>query len=393
MINLPPLTHNKQLGKYNLFGLGFRPFFLLTTLWGIVAIILWGLMLFSSAPIAHYADALTWHKHEMIIGMGSALAAGFLLTAVRNWTKINTPIGMQLALLATLWIAGRLAWTFGNDILPSWIIMLVDFAFLPWLTFVIAKPIWQRKQWNQLVFPAILSILTLANTLIYLSLWQYGDFLLIASKLAIYALLILLVVMGGRIIPFFTEKGCNLRLQPTPHFIVTGYLTAFLVVVLLDITNSLAPIMLLASFIAGALFWIQLYYWQIWRTASNPLVWVLHIGYVGIGLGFMLKAASVIWIEFSVLAIHSWMMIALGGIGLGMMARVSLGHSGRILTTLPIMRSVFVLIIGAGIMRMFEPIYPMALPLSLLFWCVALGLFFWRYLPIWLQTRLDGRAD
>lgn len=393
MIDLPPIKPTQQLSKYNPFGLGFRPFFLLTTLWGIIAILLWGVMLFSNVPIPHYADALTWHKHEMLIGLGSALAAGFLLTAVRNWTKIDTPTGTHLALLTATWVAGRLAWTLGGDSLPAWLIMLIDFAFLPWLTYAIGFPIWNRKQWNQLPFPAILLTLSLANALIYFSLWQGVDWLEVAGKLAVYALLSLLVVMGGRIIPFFTEKGCNLRFKPTPRFVVRGYLSAFAVVALLDISNSLTPMMALFAFVAGALFWTQLFYWQTWRTGSNPLVWILHLGYAGIGLGFMLKSASSIWAELSPLAIHAWMMITLGGIGLGMMARVSLGHSGRALTSLPAMRWAFLMMIAAGIVRLFEPLHPMTLHIALLLWSLALGLFFWRYLPVWLQTRLDGRPD
>jgi uncharacterized protein involved in response to NO len=394
MIDLPPLTGKSQLGKYNPFGLGFRPFFLLTALWGMIAILLWGIMLLSNnISVPHYADALIWHKHEMLIGMGSALAAGFLLTAVRNWTKLSTPTGIHLALLAATWVAGRLVWTFGGDSLPAWLIMLIDFAFLPWLTYAIGRPIWQRKQWNQLVFPAVLLALMLANTLIDIALWQEVDLLVIASKLASYALLALLVVMGGRIIPFFTEKGCHLRFKPTPKILVKGYLGFFGLVALLDISDTFAPIMAVSAVIAAVLFWTQLYYWQSWRTGSNPLVWILHLGYAGIGLGFMLKAASVIWLELAPLATHAWMMITMGGIGLGMMARVSLGHSGRTLTTLPLMRSVFVLMIAAGITRLFVPLHPMALPLSFLLWCLALGLFFWRYLPVWLETRLDGRPD
>lgn len=393
MIDLPPLKQNTQLGKYNPFGLGFRPFFLLTTLWGLVAIVLWGVMLFSHVPIPHHADALTWHKHEMLIGIGSALAAGFLLTAVRNWTKIDTPTGTHLALLAATWLAGRLVWTVGGDALPAWMIMLVDAAFLPWLAYAIGKPIWKRKQWHQLPFPAILLTLSFANALMYFSLWQGIDLLDIASKLAVYTLLALLVLMGGRIIPFFTEKGCNLRFKPTPRIVTQGALIAFAVVALLDITNTLTPIMALAAFIASTLFWTQLVYWQSWRTGSNPLVWILHLGYAGIGLGFMLKGASAIWTELAPLAVHAWMMMTMGGIGLGMMARVSLGHSGRTLTTLPGMRWAFLMIIAAGITRLAALWLPMALDLSIVLWCFALGLFFWRYLPVWLQTRLDGRPD
>ena len=393
MIDLPSPKPSGELGKYNPFGLGFRPFFLLASLWALVAIVLWMLLLSGSGVFSVYTDAHTWHQHEMMFGLGSALAAGFLLTAVRNWTKLKTPTGYPLAGLAALWLLGRVAWLWGAN-MPSWLVVAIDMAFLPWLLYEIGRPIWRRRQINQWPFVAVLIALIVANASIHFGVIAHSiEAIRIGETLAIYALLGLLMTMAGRITPFFTERGCDIRLPATPTFLVKGYVGLFLLVALLSLAQRLAPLMAVLSFTAGLLFFAQLVYWQTWRTLRFPLVWVLHLGYSGIALGFVLNGLASIDPIWTSPAHHAWMVLAMGGIGFGMMARVSLGHSGRLLTLLPGIKFAFMLIIAAGVARLTAPYWAGAIHVSAALWSLAFAIMLWRYLPIWLQTRIDGQAD
>lgn len=393
MINLPSPKPSGELGQYNPFGLGFRPFFLLASLWALVAIVLWAMLLSGGADFSLYVDAHTWHQHEMMLGFGSALAAGFLLTAVRNWTKLKTPTGYPLAGLAGLWLLGRLVWLWGAN-MPTWLVVVIDMAFLPWLLYAIGQPIWRRRQINQWPFVAVLIGLIVANASIHFGVIEHNiEAIRIGETLAIYALLGLLVTMAGRITPFFTERGCNIRLPVTPSFLVKSYVVVFFMVALLSLTQTLAPLMAVLSFTAGLLFFVQLVYWQTWRTLRFPLVWILHLGYSGIAIGFMLNGLASIDPIWTSSAHHAWMVLAMGGIGFGMMARVSLGHSGRLLTVLPGIQFAFILMIAAGVARVSAPYWTQAIYVSAALWSLAFAIMLWRYVPIWLQTRIDGQAD
>lgn len=396
MIDVKLTKTTSYLGKYNPFGLGFRPFFLLATGWGVIAIFLWLMVLSGYLLIGTEHNVVIWHSHEMMFGLGGALAAGFLLTAVRNWTKRNTLTGRPLFGLALIWLLARclwLLWLFNVDVQPV-LLITVDMLFLPWLLYAVARPIWQERQSAQWPFIVILLTLIVANALVHTGiLQQMTDVVRFGTTLAMYSLLALLITMSGRIIPFFTERGCHITLPNTPRFLMVSAIFAFLSVAMLDLSQMFLPVMAVIAFIAGVLFSVQLAYWRIWRTIRSPLVWILQFGYGGIAIGFMLKALSITNPELDVSANHAWLVLALGGIGLGMMTRVSLGHSGRMLTVLPGIKLAFILLILAGSFRLVVPYWNLAIYLSAIFWLIAFGIVFWRYLPIWLQTRIDGQPD
>lgn len=396
MIDVKLTKTTTDLGKYNPFGLGFRPFFLLATGWAVVAILLWVMVLSGHMPTSDDHNIFIWHPHEMMFGLGGALAAGFLLTAVRNWTKRNTLTGRALFGLALVWLLARslwLLWLFGVEV-PLVLLITVDSLFLPWLLYAIARPIWQEKQTAQWPFIVILLALIVANALIHVGMLQQSvPAARLGNTLAMYSLLALLITMAGRIVPFFTERGCHITLPKTPRFLVVSAIFAFLSVAALDLGQIFLPVMSVLAFIAGVLFSVQLVYWRIWRTIQFPLVWVLQFGYSGIAIGFMLKALSAVDPALDVSANHAWLVLALGGIGMGMMTRVSLGHSGRTLTVLPGIKLAFILLILAGVVRLVVPYWNSAIYVSATLWFVAFGIVFWRYLPIWLQTRIDGLPD
>jgi uncharacterized protein involved in response to NO len=189
------------------FALGFRPFFLLA---GLSAIALLGHWLAVLARVASsaggYFDPLVWHGHELLFGYAAAVIAGFLLTAVQNWTGLPTPRNLPLALLALLWLTGRVAVGLPPGLLPGWLVAGLDLAFLPLIAVVIGRRIWARRQKNNDQFVAILLGLSAVNLLLHLRALSVMAFDGQAGLLAaLYLVILLLIVLGGRVIPFFTE--------------------------------------------------------------------------------------------------------------------------------------------------------------------------------------------
>jgi uncharacterized protein involved in response to NO len=190
-----------------LFNLGFRPFFLLAGISAFLLIPLWILFYTRGTTEFGYYTATYWHSHEMLFGYTVAVIAGFLLTAVRNWTDMPTPGGKALAGLVLLWLAGRIAPFVGDD-LPDWMIAALDIAFLPILAISLSVPLLRRRQTRNLVFLFILSALMLANVLVHVQLLGITQATVKPGlNLAIYLIVLLIAILGGRVIPFFTERG------------------------------------------------------------------------------------------------------------------------------------------------------------------------------------------
>jgi uncharacterized protein involved in response to NO len=189
------------------FNLGFRPFFLLAGISALLLIPLWIYVYTTGSDDFSYYGAVSWHSHEMIFGYSVAVISGFLLTAVRNWTGLQTPGGTALVALVALWLAGRVS-PFFADTLPHWLIAVVDTAFLPVLAITIAIPLIRRRQKHNMVFLFVLAAMALANIMVHL---QMLGFTQTSAKrgtyFAVYLIVLLITILGGRVIPFFTEKG------------------------------------------------------------------------------------------------------------------------------------------------------------------------------------------
>lgn len=382
--------------RFALFGLGFRPFFLLA---GVAAVGLIGLWLAAYLNLVAFVPAFggtEWHAHEMVFGYAAAVIGGFLLTAVRNWTGLPTISGKPLAALSALWLAGRLAPLIPD--LPVWSVAAMDLAFLPALALAVAVPLWKARHVKSYLFPALLAAMAVANLVAHLyAQGHVREFGARASQAGLYLVLIVIAVLAGRVVPFFTERALQVRLKRRPVGERVSYAALYALVgcELLWPASPLTPLAALAA--AGSQAW-RLAGWYAPGVFKVPLLWVLWLGYAWIVLGFALLAGARLELLAPALAVHAF---AVGGIGVmtvGMMARVSLGHSGRPLVVAPAMVWSFGLVLAAAALRV---LFPLAAPsqqalwigLSGLLWIGAFGIFVAVYAPILVSPRADGRPD
>jgi len=382
--------------NFVLFALGFRPFFLLAAIFAVVLMAQWVLTFVGNREFANYYGAIGWHSHEMIFGYAVAVIAGFLLTAVRNWTDIQTAAGSLLVGLTALWLVARLM-PFFPGAFPPWLIAGVDIAFLPALGIALSIPLLRSVQRRNLIFLPLLGALTAADVLVHLELTGYAESSARAGTfLGLNLIVLLIVIMGGRVIPFFTERalsGVIPKRRPAIEWLSAASATAFLIAELLLPNSMLAGGLAALAAVSNG---IRLIGWYTNRFWSVPLLWVLHLGYAWVVAGFCLKALAAIGLISPQFTVHAFSVGGIGVLTLGMMARVSLGHTGRPLTAVTPVAVAFVLINLAAVLRGILPIiFPHWLPqlvaLSGSLWVAAFSLFLLIYAPILTQPRIDGQ--
>jgi uncharacterized protein involved in response to NO len=379
---------------FALFALGFRPFFLGAGLSAVLLMGLWLVMYQKGTRLDVPYPPMLWHAHEMIFGYAGVVIAGFLLTAVQNWTQIRTPSGMPLVALFILWLVGRIAPFIPG--LPMGIASLLDLLFFPAVILAIAKPIVRVKQTRNYAFPFMLGMLTLANVLVHSEFLGFGQGTArVGYTLAVYMIVLMMVVMGGRVIPSFTDS--KLRSQ-AKRWKVIEWLAPVTTLVVLSaaLFDPVSAITGLVAAVAAAVHGLRLYGWHTRRLWSVPLLWVLHLGYGWIVVGFALVALSTMgWLAPST-ALHAFTAGAIGTLTLGMMARVSLGHTGRMLEPAKIVSVAFGLIVAAALVRVGGPLifpqrYDWAILLSGFIWMLAFAVFVVVYAPFLIQPRQDGK--
>ncbi|MCL7419467.1 MAG: NnrS family protein [Methylobacter sp.] len=381
---------------YPLFALGFRAFFGLAGLSALLLIVLWNAIFKGELTLDNYFANTYWHAHEMLLGYSVAVIAGFLLTAVRNWTGRPTSTGDQLAGLCLLWLYGRIV-PFYAGLLPDALIALIDFSFLPALAYQVSKPILQVRQYRNLIFIGLLLLLTLGNGLMHaevLGLMSGSAWL--GIQIVVATIIIMILVIAGRVFPFFTERGLpgTLALRnPVMDALSIGMAALVFGLQLFNISGAvLASTAVLAAVINIA----RVSGWYVRRIWYVPLLWVLYIGYGWIILGFVLMAFSAYGLVAPTLALHAFTVGGIGVLTLGMMARVSLGHTGRALRISNAMAIGFVLINLAALFRVLLPIvlpdwYDILVYISTLAWLAAFSLFVFVYAPILTTVRIDGQ--
>ena len=379
-----------------LFDRGFRPFFLLAGVFSVLLLSFWIYLYSTGQASSGYYSAVLWHGHEMVFGYTVAVIAGFLLTAVCNWTGLQTPGGFPLAGLVALWLAGRVT-PFFATVLPHQVIAFIDLAFLPVLAVVLAFPLLRKRQKHNLVFLFLLFVLTIANLLVHLQLLGVTmDTAATGLSLAMYVIILLIVIMGGRVIPFFTETA--IPAVRTRKWVLVEILSfASLVVLMILELVSAAPLAVIpVAILAAVANAARLFGWFNKRMLAVPLLWVLHIGYAWLVAGFILTAlAAAGWIN-PMLALHAFTTAGIGTMTLGMMARVALGHTGRELRTHPAITLAFVLVNLAAVARVLLPIiipqnYIECVQLAGLLWIAAFAIFVMYYARLLIQPRIDGR--
>jgi uncharacterized protein involved in response to NO len=358
--------------------------------------VLWVLAYRGSLPLDTYYGAMLWHAHEMVFGYAVAVISGFLLTSVRNWTGARTLTGASLGALVGVWVAGR-ALPFLEHSLPGWLIALVDLAFLPILAGSLAVPLLRSAPPRNMVFVPVLATLALANLLVHLGRLGMGlDTARLGVYLAVDLVVLLIAVVGGRVVPFFTERAL-----PGSIPVRRAWLEPLAIgsVVLLALVRLLgAPPWLLGGVAACAALahGLRLAGWWDRRVASVPLLWVLHLGYAWLVLGMALTALGAAGRVSPFLALHALTTGAIGVMTLGMMARVALGHTGRALRPARPTVMAFALLNLAALLRVVAPFlapeaYAGLVVASALLWSAGFGLALSVYAGILTRPRVDGR--
>jgi uncharacterized protein involved in response to NO len=318
-----------------LFSYGFRPFFLLGALYSGIAIVTWLPMFYGELAAASAFAPLDWHIHEMIYGYVGAVIAGFLLTAIPNWTGRLPVNGIALAALAGLWVAGRAA-ILTSAIIGEDIAAVIDIAFLTVLAAVAAREIIAGNNWRNLRVLVLLLVLIAGNIIFHLEiLWRgsadYG------VRIAIAAVVALIMLIGGRIVPSFTRnwlvRANPGRLpQPFGRFDALALASSVLALVawIAMPQHILTGVLLVA---AGGLQTVRLARWAGDRTFADRLVLVLHVAYAFVPLGFLLLGASILWPSDwpTSAALHAWTAGAFGLMTLAVMTRASLSHTSHAL--------------------------------------------------------------
>lgn len=395
LINIESLQKSIPPDRFSLFALGFRPFFLMAGLGALVLIGVWLLTVSGRIDLETYYGRIGWHSHEMVFGFTVAVIAGFLLTAVRNWTNVPTLHGPWLGALVGVWLLGRITPLLPG--LPQWLIAMSDLMFLPLLAVSVAVPIMRSNKKPQFVFVGILSLLFMANLLVHLQwLGVTTDTSNLGISLAINTVLLLIAIMAGRVFPFFTERGApGVKTQSWPWVERLAFASLLSLVVAELIVPQSMLLMPLATF-AAVVHAVRCWGWLSRRVWKVPLLWVLYLGYGWLVLGLFSKAlAALEWLP-QTLAMHA-QVAAIGVLCLGMMARVALGHTGRLLQPARVVSGAFIVINVAMLVRVFGPLLVsldkvMVVILSAgLLWMIAFTIFLIVYFPILVKARADGQ--
>ncbi|PVZ72321.1 NnrS family protein [Pelagibaculum spongiae] len=378
--------------------LAFRPFFLFGSLLALVAIPLWLASFFGMLQLNPVGGTLFWHGHEMIFGFGSAIIVGFLLTAVQNWTGLIGLRGAPLAALFALWLAARLAMLFTGD-LPLLAVVL-NFAFPVAAASIMAGYVIKVRQWRNLIFTPILCGLGFVSAL---SSWlaSSGDFVLAMGSLHSGMILVVLVmsVIGGRVIPFFTSRSTDFERNDLPAWTEKAAIASLAGLAALSVFG-LDSYPLATAALAAASLVFNGYRFLSWGGAHsfrNPLLWSLHLAWAFIPLGLLLLVIHSFTASVSLsMVLHSFGVGGMASLVLAMLARVTLGHTGRPLTPPKAMPWAFALILSAGLCRIFASLLPaFYLPLLLvtgILWSLAFIIFLSNYGKMLVTARADGRA-
>jgi len=381
--------------------LGFRPFFLSGTIFSMVAVILWLLMYKGTITLLPLGGGYWWHIHEMIFGFGCAIIAGFLLTAVQNWTGARGAQGTTLLILFLIWFTGRIALLF-PDILGNTLTTILDLSFLPAVAFVLAKPLIAIKQYRNLFFVPVLLLFSIANLEMHLAIYYPDTFTINYSAYAgVMLVTFLMSVMAGRVTPMFTANGTNTpKVNPLPwlDLLTNGSLGIAMLYLLLEPVLGFADLSFgVLLIIAGGFQTMRWLRWKPWLTLEVPLLWSLHISIKFIAYGLIILGASYLTTEIP--SNHIWHLLTIGGMGgliLAMISRVSLGHTGRPLSPPKAMTLAYIFITLAALIRAIGPwISPekalMFIDISGTFWLLAFGIFVVTYAPMLMSARKDGR--
>lgn len=390
----------KKTSSAAILGLAFRPFFLLSAGFSALAVPIWVLLLTGTINISPYGNSLFWHGHEMLFGFGAAVLAGFLLTAVQNWTSLPGLKGKLLAGLVALWVFARVLifW----PVIPSILIAIIDISFLLVVAYIFATPLIKTKNYRNLILVVVLLIMAFANGMSHLGPlkqeWQQSQ---LGMQLFIWLIVLVMTIIAGRVLPMFTANGTGSQRCSQIKWLETSCIAS---AILLVFTQGLGLAALLPDSIicavlfgAAALHLVRFIRWRFWITLRTPLLWSLHLSYLFIPVGLIAIGISYFNDTITIVTAQHWLLSgAMANMMLSMMSRVALGHTGRALKSRPIISLAFAALALAGITRSlgawaFDEQYINSLWFASAAWLFAFSVFFICYWPVLTRARIDGK--
>jgi uncharacterized protein involved in response to NO len=383
-----------------LFSYGFRPFFLAAAAWAALALALWVAQYLGALTLPIAIGPLDWHVHEMLYGYVAAAVAGFLLTAIPNWTGRLPVMGPGLAALAALWLAGRVAMAASAKIGLA-ATAVIDVLFLVALAAVALREIVAGRNWRNLRVLVIIGVLIAGNVVFHLE-WIRSGAADYGIRIGIAAVIALITLVGGRIIPSFTRNWLARQAPgrlPAPFARFDGVAIAAgalaLAAWVAAPASTAAGVLLLA---AGVLHAVRLARWAGERTFADRLVLVLHVGYLFVPVGFVLVGAAALWPDHAPVSagVHAWTAGATGIMTLAVMTRASLGHTGQPLAASPATQAIYLCALVAALTRIVAACTASTLlmEISALAWLAAFGGFVVAYgpllarrKPVWMENK------
>lgn len=392
-----------------LFSYGFRPFFLGAAVQAALTMALWIAWLATVSmgsaqdwlPVA--GSPIAWHAHEMVFGFAAAAIGGFLLTAVPNWTGALPLSGLPLVVLFVAWLLGRLAMGLSAG-LPYPLVIALDVLFLPLLGGAAARQLFVRPARRNLVFLVLVAALTLCNILFHLGNGAYIAVDPLAPvRIAILIVTLMVAIIGGRIIPAFTHnwmhgKQASAARPRRSLWLDRVALAALAGLILLEIGSAPDAVLGATALIATLANGARLALWRGAATRSEPIVWVLHLGYAWIVIGLALRTlAAVSDAVPEAIVTHAFGTGAIGTMILAVMTRASLGHTGRrIIAARPVVWSYYMVTLAA-LLRVGAPVleprlYGPALVIAALAWIGAFAIFAYVYTTILTTQRVHTKV-
>ena len=375
-----------------LWRLGFRPFYLLASLFASASIALWGAQ-YAGWLATPYLAGPIWHAHEMLFGFTLAVMTGFLFTAVRNWTQLPTPAGAPLAALAMLWLAGRVLVLTPYGIAAA----MVTTAFPLAVAASILRPLVKSGGGRNLLFVGLLVALAASELATHLAELHAATF---PSRLPVQAaldiVLVVMTVLGGRVIPMFTTNAIPRSGVRRSVFVERAVPASLVLLVLADLLQQTGTLLAVLLACSAAVQSARVLLWRPWRTLRTPMVWILHAGYLWIPVHLALRALSEAGFVASPLATHALTVGAVGALTLGMMTRTARGHTGRPIQAGRCEVVAFALVTAAAVARVLVPlaipaVYREAVIASACLWSAAYAVYAVGYWPILTRPRIDNK--
>lgn len=395
LLQISPPSRTPSYRGLPVLALGFRPFYLLAATFGAVAMAMWvaiylGWWVPAQQP---WLGAMAWHAHEMVFGFAAAVVIGFLFTAGKNWTGIQTPQGAWLGALVGVWLLARvLMWTG-----PAWAAIAADVALLPLCSlsfFLILRRAKSQRNYGLAIALGVMGALNIGFHAAALS--GRIDWSLHAAEAATGLVTIFVTVIGGRVIPMFTANAIpGVRIRRW-QIVERGVIVLTLLATLAAALQAPAWLTAVLALGAAAAHGTRLYGWDPLRTWRKPIVSILHVAYAFLPIGFLLvAAASAGWLDRST-ALHALTVGVIGCAIIAMVTRTALGHTGRRLETGRMEHLAYLFMTLAAVVRVAGPLWlptykPEAVALAGALWVLSLVLYVIKYAPFLTRPRIDGK--